>query len=340
MLRPYGIASWTVWVERIAASHRGRRGWNASRHRIVDGVGGTHRGIASWTVWVERIAASHRGRRGWNASRQCGVDAAGTRTNMQTKPLHDRRVAVTRAAEQSGALVEQLEALGATVLVCPLISIAPLSDPPPLAEVVQHIARYDWLVVPSANAARALLDVVADVCLFTHIRIAAIGSGTANLLRECGLRVELVPEAHSAAGLLHELGDLAGQRVLLPQGDIARPELAAGLRERGATVDAVIVYRTVPGAGVDALVAALQRHELDAVTFASPSALAYLIERFTAQGISPQEYRSLFEDLALVAIGPTTATTLREAGLPVAALAEPHTAAGLAQAVVTALGDR
>jgi uroporphyrinogen-III synthase len=255
-------------------------------------------------------------------------------------PLANRRVAVTRAAEQASDLAGHLEGLGARVLVCPLITAAPPDDPRPLIEAVQHLARYDWLVVPSANAARALLDAVADSALLAHARIAAVGPTTAGVLREGGLRVDLVPAVHSAAGLLYELRDLAGTCILLPQGDIARPELGAGLREQGARVDVVTAYRTVPGPGVASLVTALRAGDVDAITFASPSALRYLLDGCGAYDLAPGELLALLASVALVAIGPTTAAALRDAGLAVAAIAEPHTAEGLARAVVAVLGER
>ena len=48
-----------------------------------------------------------------------------------------------------------------------------------------------------------------------------------------------------AAGQAFATLDMAGKRVLLPQADIARDTVAAGLRDAGANVDTVVAYRTV-----------------------------------------------------------------------------------------------
>lgn len=249
--------------------------------------------------------------------------------SAQGGSLLGRRVAVTRAAEQSGDLAERLRALGAEVLCCPLIAIAPPLDPAPLAHALARLEAYDWLALPSANAARAALGGL--IRPGRRPRIAAVGSATAAALAEAGISADLTPAEHSAAGLLAALGDVCGARVLLPQGDQARPELAEGLAARGASVDAVAAYRTLPGPGVGALAAALRARALDAVTFASPSAARALLDG------AGQAVHELLAGAALVAIGPTTAAALRAEGLRVASVADPHTAAGLAAALVALL---
>jgi uroporphyrinogen-III synthase len=251
--------------------------------------------------------------------------------------LPGKRIAITRAAEQTGDLAERLLALGAEPLVCPTIATA-LADPGPLDATLDRLAAYDWLVLASANAVRALLARMAARGMsgagLAHLRIAAVGPATAAALAAYGLRTHLAPAEHSAAGLLAEIGDLAGARVLLPQADIARPHLADGLGARGAQVDAVTAYRTVPGPGAAALLAELRAGDMDAVTFASPSAVTYLLDGLMAEGLARDEARALLARAALVAIGPTTAGALRDAGLPVASVAEPHTAEGLVAALI------
>ena len=60
------------------------------------------------------------------------------------------RIVVTRPEGQESDLVEQLERLGHTVLHCPLIAIEPIGSGP------IDVGAYDWVVVTSANGARAL----------------------------------------------------------------------------------------------------------------------------------------------------------------------------------------
>jgi len=47
---------------------------------------------------------------------------------MNEHPLYGKRIAVTRAAEQSAGLLARLKALGAATVVCPAILIIPPED--------------------------------------------------------------------------------------------------------------------------------------------------------------------------------------------------------------------
>lgn len=257
---------------------------------------------------------------------------------MDFQPLRARRIAITRAAEQAGDLADRLGALGAELLLCPTIAVAPPADLTPLDAALDRLGEYDWLMVASVNAVEALLERAAGRGLspaaLSHLLVAAVGPATAAALEARGLRAQLVPAEHSAEGLLAEIGGLSGLRVLLPQADIARPGLAAGLRARGADVDAVTAYRTVPGPGAAVLLGPLQGGAVDAVTFASPSAARYLVEGLAAAGLPRDVALGLLARAALVAIGPSTAAALGEERLSVAAVARPHTAEGLVRALV------
>jgi uroporphyrinogen-III synthase len=254
---------------------------------------------------------------------------------LSAASLLGRRVAVTRAAEQAGTLAERLSALGAEVLVCPLIAIAPPADCAPLRRALARLDAYDWLVLPSANAARALLGRVDGAPRWP--RVAAVGTATAAVLVRRGVVADLVPEEHSAAGVLAVIGELRGARVLLPQSDLAGPALADGLLARGARVDVVPAYRTLAGPGVGRLAAVLREGGLDAVTFASPSAVRALLDGLRDAGLGGVEIDRMLAGVALVAIGPTTAAAMGDAGLVVAAVAEPHSDDGMAAALLALL---
>src|SRR5262245_60753355 len=141
-------------------------------------------------------------------------------------PLSGRRIAITRPAAQSRALIAQLHALGAEPLVCPAIAIAPLADYGALDAAIAHLAEYDWLIVTSVNGVHTLLarmsEVGADQAILERLKIGAIGPATAQALAKYGLRAEFMPTAYVAEAILAEIGDVAGQRILLPRADIAR----------------------------------------------------------------------------------------------------------------------
>ena len=203
------------------------------------------------------------------------------------------KVVVTRSDEQSDELVTRLEALGHDVVRCPLIRIEPLGDEP------IDPSAYDWVVVTSPNGAREL----ARRLTAAPRRIAAIGPGTADALREHGLKIELVPQIHTQEGLLAELPP---GRILLAAAEGARRLL---VDERGA--DFLPLYRTVE----------LQppAPEGDVALLASASA---------ARALAATGAR-----LPVVAIGPQTAAEARVQGLDVVAVADSHDLEGLLDVV-------
>jgi uroporphyrinogen-III synthase len=258
--------------------------------------------------------------------------------DMREKPLEGKRIAITRAEEQSAGLLARLRTLGAEPVACPAIAIAPPADFAPLDAAIGRLEQYDWLIVTSANGAHALFDRMAALdkhpAELAHLTIGAIGPATAEALAQHGLQASFVPTAYVAESILAEIGDLAGKRILLPRADIARVTLAVGLRAKGAIVDEIAAYRTVPGPGARALAGALRAGALDAVTFTSSSTVRYLLDGLEQAGIGRAEARALLAGVVVVCIGPITAATAGEEGLLVHAVAREYTAEGVVDALV------
>src|SRR4051812_1438229 len=257
---------------------------------------------------------------------------------MPEQPLQGKRIAVTRAGEQSAGLLARLGTLGASAIACPAIAFAPPADFAALDAAIARLEQYDWLIVTSANGVRALLDRMAilgqGTAALAHLTIGAIGPATADALVGHGLGASFVPSAYVAESILAEIGDLAGQRILLPRADIARATLAVGLRARGATVDEIAAYRTVPGSGARELAGVLRAKALDAITFTSSSTVRYMLEGLEQAGISRDEARTLLNATAVVCIGPITAATAGEYELRVDAVAREYTTDGVVDALV------
>ena len=244
-------------------------------------------------------------------------------------PLTGYRVLVTRARSQSGALINQLQQRGATVVELPAIEIAP-ADPEPLDAAVRRLRDYDWVVFTSANGVSAFIDrlwtVAQDVEDTSGVRIAAVGDATATRLREAGLSADLVPNRFIAESVVVEMAaqGIDGRRILLPQAEIARDTVAEGLRQAGAIVDVVVAYRTILPDGHDPDEVLQLIAGVDIVTFASPSSVRNVLTMA----------RGWLADVPIVCIGPVTADAAREAGLPVAGVADTYTTEGLVDAIV------
>ncbi|MGE5620331.1 MAG: uroporphyrinogen-III C-methyltransferase [Sphingomonadaceae bacterium] len=256
------------------------------------------------------------------------------------RPLSGKRVLVTRSREQASRLSALLREQGAEPVEVPVLEIVPPESFDGLDGAIGRLSSYDWIVFTSANGVRAMLDRIEalglDVRALGGARLAAIGPATAAELRMYRLRVDLVPSVYVAEEVASALvsASIAGKRILLPRADQAREVLAADLARRGALVDEVVAYRTVPAKGdLSRLRDRLAGGEIDVVTFASSSTVRYLVAGLGGDAAS------LLERPMVACIGHITAGTARELGLRVDVVAAEHTIPGLVRAIVSAFSD-
>jgi len=245
------------------------------------------------------------------------------------QPLRGQRIVVTRDASGTKALAEEFERLGAVPILFPVIEFVPLSTEP-LAAALGAWDALDWIVFTSGNAVRFIfryLDSRGRPSGWP--RVAAVGSATARLLEETyGLTVDHVPGQFTGEQLAEGMGDLTGQRVLLPRSRIGRPGTVEALQERGAEVIEVPVYDTVlADPGPEALGAL--RDGVDVITFASPSAVLNFLQIVEKEGLP----REIVTGAHIACVGPTTAHAAREQGLTANLVPETHTTEGLLAAL-------
>lgn len=252
-----------------------------------------------------------------------------------TRPLLAKRIVVTRAAQQSAALLDRLRALGAIPVAAPAIRILPPDDPQPLRDAVAQLEAFTWLVCTSANGVRAALGAhnALGVRWPSALRVAAVGSATARAFAEAEVRVEFTPSTAVAEALGRELPLADAASVLWPRGDLAARDLAVALEARGARVTDPVAYRTVADVGLLGIVDALRDRRIDALTFASASTVRHVVEGLAAAGVRLDRADPATRP-RVVCIGPVTAAAARECGLIVDAIAEPSDDEGLVSALV------
>jgi uroporphyrinogen-III synthase len=248
--------------------------------------------------------------------------------------LQGKRVVVTRAAEQSENLIRELRERGAQPVLLPLVAFEPPDDLAALDRAIASARSYDWLLLTSQNALRALQERCAPGTkslskAMEGVRVAAVGPATAESARSVGLAVAYVAEKHQGLALAEELAqELKGKKVLLPRSDRANAELINVLKAIGAQVTEVVAYKTVRPTDQR-----LQKCEpildaADAVLFFSPSAVHHLQDI-----VGSEKFRSLSERVAFAAIGPVTGEALRQAQVTQFVLAQDSTVAAILNAV-------
>jgi len=248
---------------------------------------------------------------------------------LERRPLHGRRVVVTRARAQASGLAATLRELGAEVVELPAIRIDPQLDKLEVTQAVESIADYALVCLTSPNGVDLLFEALREAGLdaraLAGATVAAIGPGTARALAEHGVVADVVPERFVAETLVEALAeiDVSGRRALVARAAEARDVLPDALRERGAEVDVVALYTTVRETPDEAAIEAAQG--ADYVTFTSSSTVRNLTEALGKR--FPLGAR-------IVSIGPVTSDAARDAGLEVHVEAERHDVDGLLAALL------
>ncbi len=289
------------------------------RQRVVTGTLGTiaekaaAEGVRPPALIVVGDVARHHAKLAWFGKR----------------PLAGRRVVVTRAKHQAGRFAALLRGEGAEVIEMPVIEIKQL---PVDHDALDAYARgeIDLVCFTSPNAIERFFRVLEEqlgLDARSLPEVAAIGPSTARGLKEHGVKADVVPDRAVAESLLEKLLEdgQSGRRILIPRALEAREILPDGLREAGAEVTILPLYRTVPVTPDEATLK--QALEADAITYTSASTVTNLLA--AVPGGLP--------GAANVSIGPVTSEAMREAGIEVTAEAKQSDLDGLAQAVVEAL---
>jgi len=257
---------------------------------------------------------------------------------LERRPLHGRRIVVTRARAQASGLAATLHGLGAEVVELPAIRIEPRIESDEVRQAVAAIGDYALICVTSPNGAHLLFEALAAAGLDARALagpgkagatagtiVAAIGPGTARALAAHGIAADIVPERFVAESLVESLAnvDVTGERVLIARAAEARDVIPEHLSGRGAEVDVVALYETVREQPDAEAIEAAQT--ADYVTFTSSSTVTNLTDALGDR--FPSTAR-------IVSIGPITSEAANDAGLVVQVEAERHDIDGLVAALL------
>jgi uroporphyrinogen III methyltransferase / synthase len=255
---------------------------------------------------------------------------------FERRPLYGRRIVVTRARAQASGFLERLRDMGADAVEVPVIAVEPAAEQRDLDAALDRLAQPHpggrWAVFTSANAVdlvwAAIERSARDARDMAGVRLVAIGPETAAALARHGLRADMVPAEYVAEAVADAMlaAGVDGAHVWLPRAAMARDVLPDRLRDAGAEVDVLPLYRTIlPADAAATLHAALDQHPVDAVTFTSSSTVHHFLRALDGRPFPPGAIAAC--------IGPITARTAEEAGLPVGVVAAEYTTTGLAAAL-------
>ncbi|MFE9704006.1 uroporphyrinogen-III synthase [Streptomyces sp. NPDC005930] len=243
-------------------------------------------------------------------------------------PLAGFTVGVTaaRRADELGALLQRR---GAAVLHAPALRIVPLADDSELMAATKRIVDRapDVVVATTAIGFRGWIE-AADgwglgEALLERLRtveVLARGPKVKGAVRAAGLTERWSPASESMAEVLDRLLEqgVAGRRIAVQLHGEPLPGFVEALREGGAEVVGVPVYRWLPPEDltpVDRLLDAAVSHGVDAVTFTSAPAAVSLLGRAEERGLLPELLAAFGHDVLPACVGPVTAVPLQAHGV-------------------------
>ena len=249
-------------------------------------------------------------------------------------PLQGTRIGIIGTEEMTGRLGVRLREAGAEVLCVQRLLVKEVGNLDRYFSKLEPDSsdRYTWVVFTSGNGVRLFLRQLScremDIRVLAGIRLAAIGSGTAQELWQRGLMTDYVPDVYTAEHLAEGLTSLleAGKdRVLLYQAKDGNPVLEEMLQAANIYTERAAAYRVEAGTGCSAE----ELTELSYLTFCSSSGVA----AFCA-GDPHIFQKEALRHVKIFAIGTQTARALEAAGAADVRTGNIFTADGLADAII------
>jgi len=247
-------------------------------------------------------------------------------------PLTGKRILITRAREQAQEFSSLLEDYGAAVIAFPTIEIALPGDWRPLDKTIEKLESYDWVIFTSVNGVKfftqRLKQKGMELTTIASKKICAIGPRTQKELEKMGVTVHFRPSEYRAEGVAEGLRaqGIEGKKILLPRAREARRILPEALREAGALVDEVEVYRTVKPAHGKTSLEAILKKGIDVVVFTSSSTVRNFMELLFD--------KTALHGVKVATIGPVTGETARDYGLEPVISPSEYTIPSLVEAIV------
>jgi uroporphyrinogen III methyltransferase / synthase len=236
------------------------------------------------------------------------------------KLLTGKRIVVTRSLEQAHGLRDALEMQGADVLVLPLIQVSSQYSPQSLKNVFTELAFYKWIIFTSTNGVKYFFALFYkhfhDIRSLSLLKIACIGTATAQAIQSHKLYIDLIPERANSQTLVQALiqtQSIEHTKILVITGNLNSNILVEKLIKAHAIVDTLQVYKTEKTDLKNEPVAKRFRREgADAIIFASSSSVESFISQVDYLQLEPKATKPL-----TCSIGPVTSEAMRKHNISV-----------------------
>ncbi len=274
-------------------------------------------------------------------------DVVSLRENIkwfENKPLFGKSIVVTRARNQASELTKALKDLGAEVFECPTIKILNEYDKNAFDNFVSNASSFNYAIFTSVNGVKNTFELLfkknKDSRIFANIKIATIGSSTAEELKKYGLIADIIPDKFISESLIECFKTQKIGKVAIFKAEKTREIIPEELKKLGFEAVPITVYKTINETELNdiahsqpptdfqtawlnkendlSLKEKLINGKIDLVTFTSSSTAENFKQILVHKGLSNIE-------IPAAAIGPITAETCKKCGFNVKIVAKEYT---------------
>jgi len=243
-----------------------------------------------------------------------------------------------RVGALESRMAQEMERLitrhGGIPVVAPSMKELPLSDHPQALAFGETLlsGEVDVVVLLTGVGSRTLLDILKTRFPLDAIKdalqntiLVVRGPKPAGVVKALGLQPQiLVPEPNTWRDILHALDvsypeGLTGKRVAVQEYGVSNPELLKGLRQRGAQVMPVPVYRwTLPDdlKPLQQLLQQILKEEIPVLLITNAVQVDHLIKTL-GDNTAIKQLQMVLPHMMVASIGPLASERLRQHGFPV-----------------------
>jgi uroporphyrinogen-III synthase len=249
-------------------------------------------------------------------------------SNVKTN-LSGLRV-VSFESRRAKEMTELIRRYGGEPISAPSMREVPLGENHAVLEVLPQLeaGKFDLLILMTGVGTRTLNELLLTkypqqrvLSALRKTRLVVRGPKPIAALKELGLTPELtVPEPNTWREVLVTLDsaiDLHGKHVAVQEYGIPNPELISGLKQRGATVETVTIYKWALPEDVAPLRAAIQKilnGEVDVALFTNGAQVDHLF-RVAAEDKADEKLRHALSNVVIASVGPVCTQVLEQYGV-------------------------
>ena len=242
------------------------------------------------------------------------------------RPLAGKKVTVTGTIKFVNRMSVALERKGAMVERLAHLNVVEYKENSLLDNALKNITDYNIIVLTSINGAeiffRRMAELKMDIRKLSGVRFAAIGTGTAGVLKKRGIFPEIMPDIYTSEALGNLLCRYVTEKdkLLILRAEQGSAKLTDILKKNGICYNEIKVYHVMP----------VRKNEInyhiksDYITFGSSSG----VRAFFENGFI------LPENIKIICIGSVTADTLRQFGINHFVIAKTSCADGIIEAII------